>query len=230
MSISRIGDGVPLNEKGQILSHNGTTMINIPVGTDGQILTSQSSTTSGLEWATPSAGDTQYVSVIANATLTASSHSITFSSIPSTYDELIIVLNARRGDTTTATSCTVQINSDTTSSYRGASYDQSNGQQTTTSQAYLSPFYVNGSTHAPVEIHIPNYKNSYSPKVVASLYGFVGSLSGNGGAGGSFWGCWTKSDAITSITVYAGTPSATTTTFGAVTDAHFAILYGVNRS
>ena len=232
MSISRFGDGVPLNTKGQIVAHDGTSIISIPVGSDGQILTSQSSTSSGLVWANTSSGDTQYVSLIASATLTASSHSITFSNIPNTYDELILIANLRRGDSTDRSIGSMQINSNTTTVYRYAHYNHGGN---TNSGAYGEAgtyflYNIGGATFGQYEWHIPTYKTSTSGKVVFLLGGHVSSAgSGSGDPYQMTWGTWLSSDAITSITLYAGAPSATTTTFAA-SDPYFALLYGVNRS
>lgn len=42
--------------KGDLLAGNGTTMIRLPAGIDGQLLASNSSTSTGLEWVNPGAG------------------------------------------------------------------------------------------------------------------------------------------------------------------------------
>ena len=97
MSVTRFGDGVPLNEKGQIVTHNGTTATSFSVGTDEQILIAQSSASSGLIWANISTGEAQYVTLISNTAITSGVHSITLSSIPGTYDELILVMSLKEG-------------------------------------------------------------------------------------------------------------------------------------
>lgn len=44
---------IPLSSQGQLLSHDNTDIVAVDVGTDGQVLTANSSTASGLSWTTP---------------------------------------------------------------------------------------------------------------------------------------------------------------------------------
>jgi hypothetical protein len=46
----------PLTTKGDLIVHNGTNNIRLPVGTNGQVLTADSGEASGLKFATPSGG------------------------------------------------------------------------------------------------------------------------------------------------------------------------------
>lgn len=43
-----------LTTKGDVYVYNGTTIVRLPVGTNGQVLTANSATATGLEWVTPS--------------------------------------------------------------------------------------------------------------------------------------------------------------------------------
>jgi hypothetical protein len=47
---------VILTTKGDVLTHDGSTVVRLGVGTNGQVLTANSTATDGIEWATPSAG------------------------------------------------------------------------------------------------------------------------------------------------------------------------------
>jgi hypothetical protein len=54
---SRNGSGVvtiyqPANTKGDLVTHNGTTQVRLPVGSDGDMLVSDSTATPGLSWFT----------------------------------------------------------------------------------------------------------------------------------------------------------------------------------
>lgn len=230
MSISRVGDGTPLNQKGQIITHTGTSLATLAVGTDGQILTAQSSASSGLVWANVSTGDTQYIELIAAATLTTGAHAITFSNIPNTYDDLILILNGQRYDSTVLVEATMQINSNTTTVYRYmySDYSYAQGSGSTGNNQFI--FHIDGIVPAPFEFYFARYKTSDVPKPVLMKGGFTAqSGSGNGAAGQVMHGMWNLSDAITSITLYAGYPSSTTITWDGSTP-HFAILYGVKRS
>lgn len=229
MSISRVGDGVPLNTKGQILTHTGTSLATLPVGTDGQILISQSSASSGLTWQDVPSGETEYISLIAAATLTTGAQSITFSSIPGTYDDLLLILNGQRYDSVSVSQATFRINSNSTTAYRYQYYNTAVGGTSSTANNYFI-FYIDGVVPAPFEFYFSGYATSNAPKPVLMKGGFnAESGSGNANANQVLHGMWNLSDAITSITLYPGTPSEVTRTWDGSTP-HFAILYGIKRS
>jgi hypothetical protein len=72
--------------KGDLLSYS-TTAARLGVGANDTVLTADSSTATGLKWATPAAGGMTLIS-----TTTLSGASITLSSIPSTYVNLYCVV------------------------------------------------------------------------------------------------------------------------------------------
>jgi hypothetical protein len=230
MSFSRVGDGVPLNTKGQILTHTGTSLATFPVGTDGQILISQSSASSGLTWQDVPSGETEYISLIAAATLTTGAQSITFSSIPGTYDDLLLILNGQRYDSVSVSQATFRINSNSTTAYRYQFFDgaQTGGTSSTGNNYFI--FYIDGTVPAPFEFYFSRYATSISPKPVFMKGGFNSpSDAGSSAPAQVLHGMWNLSDAITSITLYPGTPTEVTRTWDGSTP-HFAILYGIKRS
>lgn len=88
MAVDRIGDGIALRSKGDILSHDGTANIAVSPGTNGQVLTSITSTASGLGWSNYTA-PTKDFEGISYTTLTAATNTITLSGIPTTYGSLV---------------------------------------------------------------------------------------------------------------------------------------------
>lgn len=229
MSFSRVGDGVPLNTKGQILTHTGTSLATLPVGTDGQILISQSSASSGLTWQNVPSGETEYISLIAAATLTQGAQSITFSNIPGTYDDLLLILNVQRYNNVSVSQATFRINSNSTTAYRYSYSDTAIGGTGSTGDIYFI-FYIDGVVPAPFEFYFSGYATSNAPKPVLMKGGFnAESAAGSANSNQVLHGMWNSSDAITSITLYPGTPTQVTRTWDASTP-HFAILYGIKRS
>jgi hypothetical protein len=56
-----LGELAILTDKGDLLTHDGTNLMRLPVGTAGQVLTVDASTTAGIKWAdaaTPGPGGT----------------------------------------------------------------------------------------------------------------------------------------------------------------------------
>jgi len=121
MALDRIGEGVALRSKGDIVSHDGTSLIVLPVGDDAKILTAQTSTASGLFWDTNAAsgGGTEDWAPIGYVEHTSSANpgtlSLTISSIPGTYKDLLIYIVASQHSDSYADSLRIRFNGATSS-------------------------------------------------------------------------------------------------------------------
>lgn len=62
----------PLTTKGDIIVHNGTNNVRLGVGSDGQVLTADSSQTNGVRWAVPTTGGANSISATAGQDLNGS--------------------------------------------------------------------------------------------------------------------------------------------------------------
>lgn len=125
MAVDFIGDGLALRSKGDIVSNDGTSDLALTVGANGQILSAQSSATSGLVWIDPTTQPTLQVEAIASSVATANVASITFSSIPSGYRDLRLIMTPKgttTAQTTTPTNYTIKVNSSTANIYSEARY------------------------------------------------------------------------------------------------------------
>lgn len=225
MSVTRVGDGVPLNAKGQIVTHNGTTATSLSVGSDGQILTAQSSASSGLIWANISTGETQYVTLISNTAITSAVHSITLSDIPGTYDELILIMSVKRGDTATTAESSIRINN-TSANYGFAQYTTGTGAASSAGDTETY-YWLGGPEKTITEISFPLYAGDKSKTVF--MKGVTSSTSQLTSYPFVNHTVWNNTSAITSITIYAGAVGDTTRTFATGND-YYIILYGVDWS
>ncbi len=70
----------PQSANGDFLSFDGSSRIRVPVGTSLQVLSAQSSASSGIQWISPPPSQTAY-SLIASGTLTARAQSISLSNL-----------------------------------------------------------------------------------------------------------------------------------------------------
>jgi len=102
-----------LTTKGDILTHNGTTLARVGVGTNGQALTANSGQVSGVSWSAAPAGGSNYYVPIAYTTITANTATVSIENIPNSYKAIGIVAMAK--DTTSGSrDIQIRFNSATT--------------------------------------------------------------------------------------------------------------------
>jgi hypothetical protein len=146
----------------------------------------------GVTISTANAGTTY--KPIATQTLGSSSSSVTFSSIPQTYTDLVLVYN---GISSASATATFQFNSDTGSNYSntyvlGNGSSTSSGNGTNTSSMYQ--FYPT-TTYSSAVSHILNYSNSNVYKTVLTRSSNTANYSL------ANVGLWRNTSAITQIVV-----------------------------
>ena len=135
---------------------------------------------------------------IATQTLGSAAASVTFSSIPSTYTDLVLVVT---GTVATADNIGLQFNGDTGNNYSftyliGTGSSAISGRTSNTNQVLTVGFGT--TTIANAIFHISNYSNSTTNKTVINR----GNRSDDGV---SAWvGLWRNTAAITSIVVKTG--------------------------
>ena len=152
-----------VDAKGDIIAATAAdTVARLAVGSNDTVLTADSSTATGLKWATPSSGG---MTLISTTTLTGSS--VTISSIPSTYYNLQLVIRDFLPATDSRT-LQMRFNGVTSASY--------NYEATTTSSTALTWDYSsialganctqdNAVTNSLFNIAIPDYANTVTYKL-----------------------------------------------------------------
>jgi hypothetical protein len=186
MSISTIGDGYALRNAGDIVSHNGTSQDVVSVGADNYVIKANSSQTSGIQWVGLTSVPSQVfqLSGAAERSSMSGATSITISSIPQGYDDLLIVVGAYASTGTSTAS--VRFNSITTASYAnrvlkvyqgGSVVDQNQG---TTSLAQIeNVIYVAGFAIGPCELYFPGYSATGGKAMIYNGAGGPSTISGN---------------------------------------------------
>lgn len=109
-----------ISAKGSIFIHNGTSTQLFSVGSDGLVIQAQSSVSSGLRWDTAPVGDSTYYESISSNTLTAAASTVSITSIPTTYKDILLIIQARNTSTGSITTDSVNLditfNTDTAAS------------------------------------------------------------------------------------------------------------------
>jgi hypothetical protein len=167
--------------------------------------------------------------LISSNVLSSSAASVTFSSIPATYTDLVIRASVRGNDATrTFGAITIKFNADTTTNYsylllfgNGSSASADKG----TSQTTTTAFYTNGdaataNSFGNIEIYIPSYTASQNKPL--SSFG-VSETNDATARMGVAAGLWRNTAAITTITLtdYLGTNFLTSSSF---------YLYGISNA
>ena len=214
--------GIPASAftaKGVILVGTGTsTYTGQTVGTNGQVLTANSAQADGVEWTTLSSGGMTLIST----TSLASGSSVTISSIPGTYKNLVLVIR-NFFPSMNGTNLRLRFNGDANSRYSQVQGFTNLGNATATSMNIAGGSLTQigntaGENKTLISTTIPDYANAVTIKVVESVFygnsgtsgGFVGTL----GLGG-----YNQTTAITSIDLL---PDQGNFNGGS------ALLYGVN--
>ncbi len=195
-----------VDAKGDIIAATAAdTVSRLAVGSNDQVLTADSSTATGLKWATPVSGS---MTVIASGSLATSG--VTISSIPSTYKDLLFIV---RGFTSTSGPGRIRLNSDSGSNYRLSRIEV--GSSTVTAGTATTSFNMewsdSTSTLVTMQIFIRDYATTSK-----SAQLFTGDVSRAINYAYHF-GVYQTSSAINSINL-----------FGDVSVAGTYVLYGVN--
>ena len=143
------------------------------------------------------AGNT-YVA-IATQTLGSAAASVTFSSIPGTYTDLVLVCNSKL--TSGTPTSRLQFNGDTATNYSTTMIygDGSTVGAVRVSNEASANTGGNTDEFGTTIIHINNYSNTTTYKTTLSRYNFLGPAYSEGGTKTSLW---RSTAAITSIVVF----------------------------
>jgi len=149
--------------------------------------------------------------------------SIDFTSIPSTYKDLVVLLSIRTNRGGNPDQLVVKFNG-SSSSYTQRTLEGFNGGTSSYSNTYLFA-YVNGNTSTSntfgnASLYLPNYASSQNKSL-----SIESATENNSSAGGEFpaAGLWSNTAAITSI-------GLTSTTADLISQYSTAYLYGVKNA
>jgi hypothetical protein len=205
-----------IDAKGDLVGGTGAdTFARLAVGANDTVLTADSTTATGLKWATPAAG--AYTTIVAETSF-GSVTGVTISSIPATYKNLVLIISNVSFDS--ADRLMVRPNSSSANSPSSTMVEGTTGETTTTGAkgAWIVDFNLltAASTTNAWVCEFPNYALA-----TAKIMRFNGAYTTSSGASSVIGSAaWMNTTAISSINI----KSESGYTFDSGTYA----LYGVN--
>lgn len=190
----------PLTTKGDVWGYS-TTNARVAVGTNGQVLTADSTESTGVKWATP-AGGGGWTSLASGS---CSGSSVSLSSISGSYKNLRLVL--RNVQISNSTEPGIRVNSDTANNYSRWAGIQAANVATGSAQYNASYVYTTYNTPKPNSIgtwivDLPDYANSSSYKIITCNAYYVSGASGNAPENVFTEGAWASTSAITAVSFF----------------------------
>jgi hypothetical protein len=185
-----------VDAKGDLIAASAAdTPARLAVGTNGQVLTADSTAATGLAWATPTSGG---MTLLSTTSLTGAS--VTVSSISTSYNDLKLVFEGVYSATDGAF-MRLQCNTDTGNNYAWENYSTSDGQATgsgSTNASYMQVSKIRSSSAIATDgfVLLSNYTKTTTTTAGISSF----SYSNEHVIGGSVM--FQSSSAITSVTVF----------------------------
>lgn len=212
--VTKSGSPSPLTTKGDVYTFS-TADARLAVGANDTVLTADSSTATGLKWATPAAGGMTLIS-----TTTLSGTSVSLTSIPQTYNSLFLIVNGVTWGTGT-NGFSLTLNSDAGNNYYITGTDSGSNVRNVNGVGSFryNRFYdqLNTGGNNCYSFMLNNYTiSSYKP---VQLYSVYQSSNASTIYSENFAGGYASNTAITSLQM--------TTNAGYTFSAGTARLYGV---
>ena len=195
-----------------IVATAADTVSRLEVGSANQVLTVDSSTATGLKWATPSSG-----SFTSLATGSFSGSTIHIENISGSYIDLVMYVENLL-PATDNTYLKIQFNGDSTSNRHTGLATAASSESFSATSGFITPYGMdNGSSTGLIVITVPKYSNTGTMKMAYSFSAVNNAFSANVNQGPTY-SYYNQTGAITSLKFFMSSGDFTSGTY---------TLYGV---
>lgn len=162
---------MPLTTKGDILGHNGSILVRVPVGTNGQFLISDSTEAAGIKWADGNLIENALIEILAGEDTVVTTGQLDVSTIPADGVDIIAYARVRSNEAVNYDSLQVFVNADytVTNYYSQRIVTQNATPDDTESNAPDAGDFPGANADAgrmaDLVIRIPNYTSSEAKKI-----------------------------------------------------------------
>lgn len=158
------------------------------------------------------------VTYIKLATVTGGANILTFSSIPQTYKDLVIIGSGSSNFNADAADCAVQFNNDSGNNYSWTGFSASAGVISHTRSVGQDAVYFQMNAYlnsenivSPVIMQILDYTNTSRRKLINIRSGYDNATVSSSALTANRWGSWSSTSAISSIKLIGSSGVAWTT-------------------
>lgn len=199
------GVSIPLTTKGDLFGYD-TANARVPIGTNGQVLTADSTQALGLKWAAPSSGALTYITTVSPSAVISQSVNDCFSS---TYKNYLIVINVKASAAADGNNLAMRLRvggtDNSSANYQFFGIDGTSASTTVSGNVQASTSYFRmGDIGAGGEGNVVVY---ISNPQVSEKTAYVSQSSGNGTSNaryGNYAGNMTVTTSYTGFTLFLG--------------------------